>query len=107
RPSSRSRPLVPGTRRATANPLVGRHAPRRQAGYHLRPLDQPGTRYRDRSHRTVGESGGRSAARRPGPARLMSTLLRIENLRVSFSTAGGHSQPVDGVNLTVARGATL
>ena len=37
----------------------------------------------------------------------MSTLLRIENLRVSFSTAGGHSQPVDGVNLTVARGETL
>jgi peptide/nickel transport system ATP-binding protein len=37
----------------------------------------------------------------------MSTLLRLENLRVSFSTAEGRSQPVDGVNLTIARGETL
>ena len=37
RHSARSRPLIPGTRRATANPFLGRHDPRRQAGYHLAP----------------------------------------------------------------------
>jgi oligopeptide/dipeptide ABC transporter ATP-binding protein len=37
----------------------------------------------------------------------MSALLRIEQLGVSFDTAAGHSQPVDGVSLSVARGETV
>jgi peptide/nickel transport system ATP-binding protein len=37
----------------------------------------------------------------------MTPLLEVEDLRITFATAGGRSRPVDGVSFTVAKGELL